>query len=115
MAEQDLSRAEELREWARERVRSRRRLRVRVGAFALAMLVVIPVWSVSEYLSSGGWPQRLSSNGNPGDWSPWIIWVALAWVFYLALNILVIRFERPPVSEREIERELEHVVAHRRT
>jgi hypothetical protein len=83
--------------------------------FALAMVVLIPVWAVSEYMSSGGWPQRLSSNGNPGDWSPWIIWVALAWVFCLALNVLVIRFERPPVSEREIERELEHLVAHGRT
>ena len=67
---------------------------------------------MSEYLSSGGWPQRLSPNDNPGDWSPWIIWVALAWTFYLALNVLVIRFRQPPVDDREIERELRRITRH---
>jgi hypothetical protein len=74
--------------------------------------LLTPVWAVSEYLSSGGWPQRLSPNDNPGDWSPWIIWVALAWTFYLALNVLVIRFRRPPVDDREIERELRRIARH---
>jgi hypothetical protein len=102
----------ELREWARAQVESGRRLRLRLAIFALAMLVLTPVWAVSEYLGSGGWPQRLSPNDNPGDWSPWIIWVALAWVFYLALNVLVIRLRRPPVDEREVNRELERIARH---
>jgi hypothetical protein len=103
---------DKLRTWARERVESQRRLRLRLAVFALAMLVLTPVWAVSEYLSSGGWPQRLSPNDNPGDWSPWIIWVALAWTFYLALNVLVIHFRRPPVDDREIERELKRITRH---
>jgi len=104
--------SEELRAWALEQVGFGRRLRLRLAIFALAMVMLTPIWAVSEYLNSGGWPQRLSPNDNPGDWSPWIIWVALAWVFYLALNVLVIRFRRPPVGEREIERELERIARH---
>jgi len=90
-----------LREWARGQVESARRLKLRLAVFVLAMLVLTPVWAVGEYLGSGGWPQRLSSNGNPGDWSPWIIWVALAWGFYVAVTALVVHFRRP-VTEAEI-------------
>jgi hypothetical protein len=96
--------------WARKRVVQARRLRLRAAAFALAMLVLTPVWVVSQYLESGGWPQRLSSNGNPGDWSPWIVWVTLAWGFYVALTAIAMHYRRP-VSDREIERELRRLTA----
>ena len=101
------SREEETRQrkWAEKRVVQARRLRLRAAAFALAMLVLTPVWAVSQYLESGGWPQRLSPNGNPGDWSPWLVWVALAWGFYVGLSAVAIHYRRP-VSDREIEGEL---------
>ncbi len=101
-----------LREWARKRAKLHRRLKLRAATFALGMLVLTPVWAVGEYLSSGGWPQRLSPNGNPGDWSPWLIWVALAWGFYVALSAVVFHFHRP-LNEREVERELERLLARR--
>jgi hypothetical protein len=91
---------ESLWEWARKRVKLGHRLRLRVAAFVLGMLVLTPVWAVAEYLSAGGWPQRLSPNHNPGDWSPWIIWVALAWGFYVALSAVALHFHRS-VSDRE--------------
>ena len=106
MATHDGNTTEELREWARERVRLRRRLQERAAVFVLGMLVLTPVWAVGEYLSSGGWPQRLSGNDDPGDWSPWIIWVALAWGFYIALTALALHYRRPPVGDREVDREL---------
>ena len=80
-----------------------------MAVFALGMLVLTPVWAVGEYLSSGGWPERLSPNGNPGDWSPWIIWVALAWGFYVLLSVLVVHLRRP-VTDAEVQRELERLV-----
>ncbi len=40
------------------------------------------------------------------------LWVAVAWTFYLALNVLVIRLRRPPVDDREIERELKRITRH---
>ncbi len=55
-----------LRTWARDRVESRRRLRLRLAVFLLAMLVLTPVWAVSDYLSSGDWPQRLEPERQPG-------------------------------------------------
>jgi hypothetical protein len=99
----------ESREWARKRVRQGQRLRLRLVAFALGMLVLTPVWAVTEYLSAGS-PQRLSPNDNPGDWSPWIIWVVLAWGFYVVLSAVALHFQRP-VSDREVERELERLTA----
>ncbi len=106
MATPDPTETDALRDWAREQIVSHRRLRMRAAAFALGMSVLTPVWTLGEYLSSGGWPQRLSANGNPGDWSPWIIWVAIAWGFYVALTALVIRLRRPPVDDVEIDRAL---------
>jgi hypothetical protein len=41
-------------------------------------------------------------------WSPWLIWVALVWGFYVALSVVVIHSQRP-VSDREVERELERL------
>ena len=110
MSTQDQNVQEPLREWARKRVKLGRSLRLRVAAFVLGMLVLTPVWAVGEYLSAGGWPQRLSANDNPGDWSPWIIWVALAWGFYVALSAVALHFHRP-VSDREVERELKRLAA----
>jgi hypothetical protein len=101
-----------LRERARKRIELRRRLRLRVATFALAMAILTPVWAISQYLGAGGWPERLSANGNPGDWSPWIIWVALAWGFYLALSAIAFHLRRP-VGEREIERELARIAGGR--
>ena len=106
MAVPDTNESTALRDWAREQIESARRLRLRAAVFALAMLALTPVWAVSEYLHSGGGPQRLSANGNPGDWNPWIIWVALAWGFYVVLTAVVIRLRRPPVDDGEIERAL---------
>lgn len=104
------TRDDELRERARTRIEERRRLRLRAATFALGMAVLVPVWVVSEYLSAGGWPQRLSSNGNPGDWSPWLIWVALAWGFWVVLSVVATRLRRPP-TDGEVERELDRLAA----
>ena len=98
-----------LRKAARRRVEQNRRLRLRIAAFALGMAVLAPVWAVGEYLSSGA-PERLSPNGNAGDWSPWIIWVALAWGFYVLLSVLAVHFDRP-VTEADVDHELERHTA----
>ncbi|MGZ4390514.1 MAG: 2TM domain-containing protein [Gaiellaceae bacterium] len=112
MSTQDRNEDERLQEWARKRVKQGRSLKLRVAAFVLGMLILTPVWAVGEYLSAGGWPQRLSPNDNPGDWSPWIIWVALAWGFYVALSAVALHLHRP-ISDREVERELKRLTARR--
>jgi hypothetical protein len=110
----DSPKSKELRAWARKRAELRRTLKLRAAAFGLGMLMLTPVWAMSEYLSAGGWPRHLSGNDYPGDWSPWIIWVALAWGFYVAMTALVLHYCRQPVGEPEIERELAQLAAHHR-
>ena len=98
----------DLRSLALEQIERRRRLNLRASAFILGMLVLTPVWVVTEYMHADGWPRTLSHNDNPGDWSPWIVWVALAWGFYVTLTALAIHFRRP-TTEAEIGRELERL------
>ena len=95
----------DLRSVAIERMERTRRLKLRLAAFVLGMLVLTPVWLVSEYLRAGGWPDQLSNNGNPGDWHPWLIWVGLGWGFYVAISALAFRWHRP-MSEAEVEHEI---------
>lgn len=99
---------DELRALARKQLKRHRTLKLRASAYVVGMLVLTPVWLVTEYLRADGWPQRLSHNGNPGDWSPWIIWVALAWGFYVAMTALAIYFRRP-TTEAEMEAELDRL------
>ena len=96
---------DELRSLARKQIKRRQTLKLRTAAYAVGMLALTLVWLVTEYLRADGWPQRLSHNGNPGDWSPWIVWVALAWGFYVAMTALAIHFRRP-TTEAELEAEL---------
>jgi hypothetical protein len=102
----------ELRVLALQQVQRARRLKLRIAAYVVGLAVLIPVWIVAEYLSADGWPRRLSDNGNPGDWNPWIIWVALAWGFYVALSAVALHFQRP-TSEAELEREIERLKSQR--
>jgi hypothetical protein len=93
---------------ALEQVERTRRLKLRMSAFVLGMLVLTPVWLLSEYLRADGWPEQLSNNGKPGDWHPWLIWVALAWGFYVALSALAFYYRRP-TTEAEIAREVDRL------
>ena len=99
---------DELRSLARKQIERHRRLELRASAYVVGMLVLTVVWVVTEYLRADGWPETLSHNGNPGDWSPWIIWVALAWGFYVLMTAFAIHFRRP-TTEAELERELERL------
>jgi hypothetical protein len=100
-----ISITEDARSLAVEQLRRSRKLKLRLAAFVLGMLVLTPVWLVSEYLRAGGWPHHLSTNGNPGDWHPWLIWVGLAWGFYVAMSAIGLHLHRP-ASEAEIEHEI---------
>ena len=55
-----------------------RRFKLWLVVYLTSMLALTPVWIVTQYETAGGWPTHLSSRSrNPGDWDPWIIWVAL--------------------------------------
>lgn len=103
---------EELRRLALQHLERVRRFRLAVASYALGMVVLTAVWALTEYHNSGGWPQRLSDDGRPGDWNPWILWVAIGWGFLVALDALKTYFRRP-TTEAEVDREVERLRARR--
>jgi hypothetical protein len=97
----------ELREWARRHVERVRKLKRDVAVFLLGMTALTGLWAVIEWQENGGF-ERFSNQGNPGDWEPWIVYVALVWGFLLGLDALKTFFD-PPATEADVERELERL------
>ena len=80
-----------------------------LAVYALSMLVLTPVWVVTQYETQDGWLKHLSSRSRyPGDWDPWIIWVALIGAVLVAIAGFRAYFDRGD-TESEIEREIERL------
>jgi len=101
---------EALREWARQHVARVHRLRLHVAAFVLGMIVLTPVWALAEWQSNGGF-ERWSDNSQPGDWEPWILYVAVAWGLFVGIAALKTYGDRP-TTEAEVEREIRRLKSH---
>ena len=99
---------EALRTFAVKHLEDVRKLKVRAFEFVLVLLFLTPVWIVTEYANADGWPERFSSQSNPGDWDPWIFWVALIGGVVLGVSAVRTYFSRP-LSEVEIEHEIERL------
>ena len=97
----------ELRRLARARAERIRRLKFHVAAWMLGMFVLTPVWALTQWQDNGGF-KRFGTDGGPGDWDPWIFYVALIWGFFVAIEALRTYFDRP-TTEAEIEREIERL------
>lgn len=97
-----------LRKLARQHVEHVRKLRLYVFVYVLSMIVLTPVWIVTQYETSPGWLKHLSSRSRyPGDWDPWLIWVALVGAVLVAVagyRVYSDRAETPAEIERELER-----------
>jgi hypothetical protein len=99
---------ETLRTLATEHLERVRKFKVDLAAYLVGIFVLACIWAITEYQNSGGWPERLSDNGQPGDWNPWILWVILGWGFFVALDAIRTYVHRP-TTEAEIEREVERI------
>jgi H+/Cl- antiporter ClcA len=93
---------DELRKWARQHVERVHRLKLHIAAFVLGIVVLTPVWLLVEWQDNGAF-KHWSSNGNPGDWEPWIIYVALVWGLVVGIKVLQAYFDRP-TTEAEVDR-----------
>jgi hypothetical protein len=103
------SRDEELRELALRQLENVRKFKLYVSVYVVSMLVLTPIWVLTEYLKEDSWPKHLSSRSRyPGDWDPWIIWVALTGAVLVGLAGLR-AYRRRPQTEAEIEREIERL------
>ena len=103
---------EELRRVAHRHLEHVRKFKLYLSAYVLGMLVLTPVWALTEYLNADGWPERLSEQSNPGDWNPWILWVALGGLLLVGIAALRAYFTKP-VTEADVDREVERLTARR--
>jgi 2TM domain len=92
----------ELRQWARKHVERVHKLKLNVAAYVLGMVALTAVWMLVEWHDNGAF-ERLSGGNNPGDWEPWILYPALIWGFFVALDAMKVYFDRP-TTEAEIDR-----------
>jgi hypothetical protein len=95
---------DEIRKWARQHVEHVHRLKLHAGTFVLGMVVLTPVWLLVEWQDNGAF-KHWSSSGNPGDWEPWILYVALIWGLVVGIEALKTYFDRP-TTEAEVDREV---------
>jgi 2TM domain len=95
---------DEVRKWARQHVERVHRLKLHVAACVLGMVVLTPVWLLVEWQDNGSF-KHWSNNGHPGDWEPWILYVALIWGLVVAIKALQAYFDQP-TTEAEVDREV---------
>jgi len=100
---------EALRNIALRQLERVRKFKLYVAVYVLSMLVLTPVWVVTQYETADGWLKHLSSRSRyPGDWDPWILWVALVGGFVVALAAYRAYFERP-TTQTQVDREIERL------
>lgn len=103
-----VSEDEALRKLALRHLEHVHKFKLYLFVYVLSMLVLTPVWIVTQYETSPGWLKHLSSRSRyPGDWDPWLIWVALVGAALVAIagyRVYADRADSPAEVEREIER-----------
>jgi hypothetical protein len=101
-----------LHEWARKHVERVRRLKMNVAAYVTGMVALTGVWVLVEWSDNGAFKRfDLSDDGTPGDWEPWILYVALIWGLFVVIDALKVHFDRP-TTEDEIDREVRRLESH---
>ena len=98
-----------LRKLAVEHLERVRRFKLYLSVYVVGMLVLTPIWMITQYEQADGWLEHLSTRSRyPGDWDPWLIWVGLVGAFIAALAGFRAYFDRPE-TEADIEREVERL------
>lgn len=78
---------EALRERARRHLEQVRKFKLYLSIYVLSMLVLTPIWIVTQYETQDGWPEHLSTRSRyPGDWDPWIIWIGILGAVLVAIT-----------------------------
>ena len=104
-------RDEDLRKLALRHLEHVRKFKLYLTAYVLSMLVLTPVWVVTQYEDNDGtWLKHLSSRSRyPGDWDPWIIWVALIGGVVVTVAALRAYYFDRETTEADIEREIQRL------
>jgi H+/Cl- antiporter ClcA len=103
-------RDDSVRELAIKQIQRKRRFLAHAAGTAAAILVLVIIWAASEYNNPGGWPSHgfSQSSGIPHVWNYWIIYPVIGLGLILAVDAWI-TYYRKPISEREIQREIDHL------
>jgi H+/Cl- antiporter ClcA len=103
------------RQQAIRQIERRRRFKISTAATALGVIILVAIWATSEYHNAGGWPTQgfSQSSGIHDVWNFWIIYPLIALVLATAGHAWFV-YGRKPISEAEVEREIERQADHRR-
>jgi 2TM domain len=116
----DRTAQEQLRALAIEQIYRIRRFKLHLVVFALGLPVLTAFWVATEYFEEDTWPSRFASDPDvAGTWDPWLFFAAGFWAIALVVHGLrtyfgppigpVGRYIRRPVSEEEIDRQVERL------
>jgi len=96
------------RELAIRQIEHIRAFRIHAATYAVGVVFLVVIWAMSEYHNAGGWPVHgfSQSSGLHDVWNFWIIYPVLGWGAFVALHGWF-SYLRRPVSEGEIQREME--------
>ena len=108
-----------------ERIYRVRRFKLHLVAFAVGIPLLATLWVLTEYFEENTWPSRFASDPDvAGTWDPWLFFVAGIWLIALVIHALRTYFGPPlgrigrhirrPVTDAELDRELEHLRSRRR-
>ena len=103
------------RQQAIRQIERRRRFKISTAATALGVIILVAIWATSEYHNAGGWPTHgfSQSSGIHDVWNFWIIYPLIALVLATAGHAWFV-YGRKPISETEVEREIERQADHQR-
>jgi hypothetical protein len=93
----------------------RRRYWISTAISTVGLILLAVIWAIIEYHNAGGWPTQgfSQSSGIHDVWNIWIIYPAIAWVFFTVAFGLDV-YLRKPISESKIQREIDRQAGQRR-
>ena len=97
-----------------ERIKRRRRFHGELVVTAVGVVILIGIWASSEYHNAGGWPTQgfSQSSGIHDVWNYWIIYPVIGVALIVAARAWSV-YGHKPISESDIEREMERQSAKR--
>ena len=99
---------EMIRQQAIRRIEVRRRFHIEAIFVVIGTVVLVLIWAVSEYHNAGGWPTQgfSQSSGIHDVWNYWIVYPLIGIALIFGTRAALVD-HRKPISDREIEREIE--------
>jgi len=102
------------RQQAVEWIKRRRRFHGELVVTAVGVVILIAIWATSESHNAGGWPTHgfSQSSGIHEVWNYWIIYPVIGVALIVAARAWSV-YGHKPISESDIEREMERQSAKR--